>query len=288
MAEESEMHLTSSREVSALYDRITLVKTWQGPWDEIEKRLSSWKIGDVEDCEDMPWPENWNEHRKVKLMDARASRQQAGRGVLTATFVAIRPLVVWGLDFSEVTKDIHTWMADAEKSDARPDLGIISQWEALKDDTAHIKEYTSFKYFSTDDDGQSAAIDIPDGNTKKLAEMIIKGIDSYSIFIPIITCQATAADIETVTGGWCEIGALLGAEYKPEDDDWFDNVGGVTASSLISTVGKYYKSDTETVERRWWMTADRLTVNGDGTLVRNMQWAGVDDINEYLYPVEKD
>ena len=278
----SEPHETSSLDLSASYDRIVCTKTFQGDYTDLLAKIGGLDLG--ADAEEeyqteirAAWPMSWYaDASHIRILDARMSRAQAGRGQLTMTIAGIRNLCVWGLDFTEVSKDIRTWHQDEEDESKKPVLSIISAWEALKGDTANIQNYQQFKYY----DGSSLKEIEKDSPTRKLATMMYHGIESYSIHIPVISCQATSVSLEDITPEcWGSVGENLSKENVPEDPPVFDHLSDADCATILEGVGK----NKDGKDREWLMTADRLTINGDGTFVRNLQWTGLDFIEPLLY-----
>lgn len=281
------MHLTSPMDISVGYDKVIGTKTWQGAVDDLVAMVKQTKFQDtweeaeneVAEAVEKAVPSYWDTTHSV-VTDMRVGRGTAGRGSLSCTVAVIRNMAVWNVDFSEVTKDIRTWHQEKDRDEKeRPDLSAISAWEALKGDSAHVEMYTNFEYF----DGTTEKQMEEGSATRDLAEMMFRGIESYPVYIPVVTCQATSASYNDITASqWGASGQYLSCERYPEDLDGFDHVGGVTADMIMADVGQ----NPDGRSRHWLVTADRLTINGDGTFARTMQWTGLDEIEEKLYKTE--
>lgn len=276
------MHETVSQETSASMTRVVTTVVMQGAYDELVGELKQLTF----DCEgggssSLPVPDGWGSAATcTRACDARLSRTQAGRGVLSVTYEATRSICAWGIDFTEVQKDIRTWRQGEEEEGNRPDLSVIASWEALKGDAAHSAMYANLKYYEN-----GAERKIGDGPTKQLAEMMLRGVESYSIWIPVVSCQATSFN-PGIVGAWGPVGANLGRISAPTaTDEMFDKLGGIDVGTILSGLSQETSPAVSSAgkERKWILTADRMTMNGDGSFTRNLQWTGFGDVEQNLY-----
>lgn len=257
MAEESEesgIHLTVSRQLSHGYDRTTCVETWEGPYDECIAKAAEHTPGRPDVCQDIEdaWP-NVTPEPTVFCSSVNVRRRVANIGTCVIVYQALYNLAVSGLEITVVSKPIKSWKADDESA---PDLGQIEQWEMQKDD--NYAAYAAYKY-----DGTT----VMTGNTLKLAQMIFKGIESYSEYVPVITLTITYYN----GTGMPDFGEILGMQVTPEIPDECTDPLGNFASYVM-------------MKDHWVGTADRETGNNDGTFTRVLQWSGFDHVNEDLYP----
>lgn len=287
----NDVHETLSKDLAVSQTRAVLTVVKQGSYDALEALLSDAKCdyaGDYKNDDLAPSgslfvPNDWGAGATcIRLAECRLARAQGGRGVLTATVEATRGTCAWGLDFTEVTKDVRTWRQGAAKEE-RPDLAVIACWEATKGDTAHAGMYQNFEYF----EGEATKTMDKDSATYSLADMILRGIENYSVWIPVVTCTATTFSSSAVYNNeWGAVGEKLGHVIAPSNPiDAFDLVGGVSANDLVEPLASAASPTTTggNAERKWVMTADRLTVNADGSFTRVLQWTGFDSVEPNLY-----
>ena len=252
-------HLTVEREVVTLFDRVTCTETWQGTYSDCKAKQKNYLPGRQASCPDINdvWPSGVGVQPTVYCAAARCRRTPGGLGVCTIVYQALFNASVAGLDLAEVSKPIKTWKANAANVNERPDLGQIEQWEKQKED--NYEAYAAYKY-----DGMNPMT----GNTKKLAEMIFAGIESYSEYLPVITVTMS---YYIFPQGAPDVGSQLGKKVTPTIPSSYTPVNG--------------NSDLPTkLKPAWVATADRASTNNDGSVTRVQQWTGFDSVNENLYP----
>lgn len=257
-----EEHLTVERTVDTLTDRVTCTEVWEGTYAKCKAIQKGHLPGRTDSCQDIEdvWPDAAGPQPTVFCASASTRRKPGGLGICRIVYQALFNAVTTGLEISEVSKPIKSWKAD-DASDA-PDLGKIQQWEEQKDE--NYAAYAAYKYDGTN---------VMTGNTLKLAQMIFKGIESYSEYVPVITMTTTyysgafPADAKSV-------GEELGKEVSPVVPSGCTIVGGGNPSAVLPTQ----------LKPKWVGTGDRATTNNDGTMHRVQQWSGFDHVEEDLYP----
>ena len=251
----SGIHLTVSRQVSLETDRSTCVENWQGPYDKCLAKAAEHTPGKPDVCKDIndSWP-NVTPRPTVFCSSVNVRRSAAKIGICTIVYQSMYNLAVSGLEITVVEKPIRSWKANDD--DDAPDLGQIEQWEKQKED--NYAAYADYKYDGTN---------VMTGNTKKLAEMIFRGIESYSEYVPVITLTITYYNAP----GLPPHGEFLGKQVTPEVPD--------VCTDPLGNLGSYVM-----MKDHWVGTADRETGNNDGTFTRVLQWSGFDDVEDDLYP----
>ena len=101
------------------------------------------------------------------------------------------------------------------------------------------------------------------GETLALAEKILKGVEYYSVYTPVLTRTSVVANLA---------GISLGGVGK---------IGAPTSSG--SAAGNVNLSTLTALAKEWLKTADRLQGAIDGTFQRVEQWTGADKWDPDLY-----
>jgi hypothetical protein len=168
----------------------------------------------------------------------------------------------WGFSFAEVSKPVKTWLAlklGNDTAQVQRELSKIDLWEQQKSEgPTGMQNYLNFKYDGTNE---------LTGYTLELAKKMQRGIESYSIYMPVATCRRMQN--RPFTDGLGDIG-----KYR---------VGLVSPSEQIES----NRGQLEAIAglKAYWLKAgDDITQNSDGTLSRVETWQGLDDIDKDLYP----
>ena len=251
-------HLTVSKEISLGPVVNRKVETWQGPFDKLLGKAKAYVIGAYVDDGDLPSGGSDTQGGGCGyafVSDVKLSREKGGVGRLVVTYSQNRQLVFVSVDNTEVQRPIKTWKADAE--DDAPDLAKIREWEA-KEET-NYSDYASFKGLG--------------GNTKKLAEMIFKGIEHYSVYAPVVTLTAT-----TFSFPQTDLVRIGGAYAEPKFPYPWDLAHGISQSSLTQ-----YLKKTSNDDYKWVLVSSRSTLNADGTYQWVLQYQACDSVEEELF-----
>lgn len=248
----TESHLDTPRSLSKQPGLTLITRTWVGDYDRFEAFAKTLTVGrEVEtfssiDISTDDIPDGF-------LAAAELTSLNGKRGRLSLTIAKHQENVeVWGLEPAEIQKPIRTWMADAQNTADRPDLTLLDNWAAQAGNQALADDYHNYRW-----NGQELS-----GNTKKLAEMIRQGIESYLVYTPVVTCVTRLNEIPD------DIGEDLGKICVPKSKD-SDMKDAVTKLAALA--------------EDWLKTADRIQGALDGTFTRTQQWTGADKWNENLY-----
>ena len=183
-----------------------------------------------------------------------ATRQQGGLGTLQVTFSARDEIETWNLDFLEIQKPIINWHFGLENG---PDLQQLRKWQRLETVDGAWDAYSNFLTEVGDESSKLT------GDTLKLADKIIKGVEYFSVYTPVLTRTSVVTDLESLTlGGVGKIGEPAAGDTA---------AGNVELSTLTA------------LAKEWLKTADRLQGAVDGTFQRVEQWTGADKWDEDLY-----
>ena len=191
---------------------------------------------------------------------ATLTRREGGRGTLELSVRVLNGYSWWGFSFSEISKPVKTWLATkiTNRDTLISELGKIDLWESqLNLGDAGRENYYNLRYDSTHR---------LEGDTKKLAEKILNGIESYSVYTPVATCRRTQN--EPFTDGLNSIGKYVTRLVSPSPQVPA-NAGQLAAISGMRNI--------------WLKTSDEITQNSDGTLSRTETWTGYDTIDGDLY-----
>lgn len=242
--------------------------TWQGDYDELYYKSLQYRIGRVEEASSEEFPEATLGSAVVTANNL--TRREGNLGDLSISLAVLH----WSqekhwycsLDYVAVPKDIRTWKP---VGDVAPDLTIIQYWEGMK--ATEPQYYAQYKYREppTEEGELGELVDIPDGTTKKLAEMIFQGVNNYTIHAPCITASTynlTYAD--------------LFAKKIDKQVAWFALKSYLEASSIgIVNWGSLIE-----IADVWIMTDFKVTTQANGLSQMTMRWLGATDAREELYP----
>lgn len=242
-------------------EREVWTEVLEGTFDELMVEAAKYKVGTPLDvsAEDFDGGEIWSEYQGTCINSALAlSRKEGLLGELTHSFMYVLKREMWTLDMAEISKDIRTWLALQSGQTAQTtaqELMKIAQWQAFKD----AGDYDSWAHFQYDTSGNTLT-----GDTLKLAQKMMKGVDTYTIYAPVLTRTTTWATMPDGVGN-------VGVIETPSVREGWEIVGG----NLTAWVG---------LANMWLKTASRSSPNNDGTYTLVEQWTGADEIDGDLYP----
>ena len=250
----TETHLDTPRGLSKQPGLTLTTRTWVGDYDALEAYAANLTVGrkvsgtSTSGVTDVP---------DGFLASAELAALNGKRGRLSLTIAKHQDNVeVWGLEPAEIQKPIRTWKAN--DPDDPPDLSALARWERLKDLEGGWEAYLAFQT----DAGPATSSNTLEGNTLTLAQMILKGIEGYLVYTPVVTCVTRLNEIPD------DIGAALGMVGAPTSND----------PNMDGAVEKLAK-----LAKKWLKTADRIQGTLDGTYTRTQQWTGADDWDANLY-----
>lgn len=272
------LHLTVSARLVMESMRRLEVQTWEGEQEEVIDAFLKMKVG--EQTEGglkflTPADETWGTPFVGGL---QAPRRAGNVWTCAVTYVQLRKVVLWTLDFAEVQKDIRTWRqnlpagSDGEPNPDAPDLVKLAQWERAKE----LNDWSDYDAFQTAD-GEAL-----EGATLELAQMIRKGIESYTIHTPVPTMTMRYFDEVS------NVGKLLD-KYLPSlpygPPNWTELGGADIHGQLDALTNEATDGSggTGTIAYKWLCTADKATPNGDGSCTRTVQFMRVDAVEDKLY-----
>lgn len=242
-------HLTQQQRIEFNFEQELRSETWQGSFDELHALFEQYANSGPDRGDGMVWT------------GGALSRREGDRGVLEMSAKICTGYSWWGFSFAEVSKPIRTWLAIKMGSDdtaVQRELSKIDRWEMQKNEgTQGLQDYEQFKYDGTN---------VLTGDTLELAKKIKRGIESYSIYMPVATCRRMQTT--PFTDGLNQIGRYRRGLVSPTEQIPA-NRGQLAAVSAL----KEY----------WLKTGDEISQNSDGTLSRTETWQGLDDIDKDLY-----
>ena len=270
-------HITYSAQLFSEPLRRGEVQTWEGDGNDIVNAFRGITVGS---------PTSMFRHITAANDDwgtpyvagVQAPRRTGGVWTMQVTVAQLRKCVLWTLDFAEIQKDIRTWRQDLRLTDDPepsvdiPDLSKLSQWELAKD----IQDYTDYDAFKTVD---GVALE---GGTLELAQMIRKGIESYTIHTPVPTM--TMRYFDEVSG----TGALLDKYLTslPTGPTGWKELGGAEVQAQLNDLTTFHTDGAGgvgTITYRWLCVSDKSTPNGDGSCTRVVQFMRVNQVEDKLY-----
>ena len=240
-------HLTQQERIDFNFEAETRTETWQGSFDELNRMIDEMSMGGPASGDGV-------------YTGAALARREGGRGTLEIAVRVLNGYSWWGFSFSEISKPVRTWLATkiTNKTTLASELNKINLWEAQKDmGDAGIENYLNYRYDSTH---------ALSGDTLKLAQKIVQGIESYSVYTPVATCRRTQNT--PFADGLNSIGKYVTSLVSPTEQVPA-NAGQLAA---IASMRPF-----------WLKTSDEITQNSDGTLSRTETWTGYDSIDVDLY-----
>lgn len=210
----------------------------------------------------------------VKVIVNKSIRHKvAGRGTVTFTIKCFNKGYEGNIDFERVDRDIHCWRALC--STEKPILSQVKLWERnLEIDRPDLWE--ALKYVGNDGD----VVEITDPPTRTLCGMIMRGVESYPEYYPVLNVTITFAKHPCALGLTFKTGALLGRVVKYEDilPEEYDMPLGETSGSP-STATDFKQLEGEHI----LCTADKLQMNGDGSYTLNRSFMKCRQIEPEIY-----
>lgn len=256
------IHLIVPLQATQTAEREVWTEVWEGTTDECIDMAKNFKVGTP-----FPLPPGgdydpmWNEYQEPVINTGMTLTRKPGNlAELSHSYMSVLKREMWSLDMAEITKDIRTWLVlKMGEVAAAPELAKIAQWQAQKD-AGDYGAWSSFQYY----DSAGVVHDL-EGDTKTLAEKMIKGVDSYTIYAPVLTRSTLWATMPDMVG---EVGVI----ETPAVRDGWEVIGAEDLTAWTS------------LTNMWLKTASRSSPNQDGTYSLIEQWTGADDIDGDLYP----
>ena len=272
----SGLHLTYTAQLFSEPMRRGEVQTWEGAESSVVAAFKVLKVGEkAGNVKFLSMDGSWG---TPFIGGVQAPRRAGKTWAMQVTVVQLRKCVLWTLDFAEIQKDIRTWRQEIPVIDGQqpgsdiPDLSKLAQWEKAKD----VQDYKDYDAFKTVD---GVALE---GGTLELAQMIRKGIESYTIHTPVPTM--TMRYFDEVTG----TGALLDKYLSslPSGPTGWEELGGADIQSQLNDLSSFHTDGAGgvgTISYQWLCVSDKSTPNGDGSCTRVVQFMRVNKVEEKLY-----
>lgn len=259
-------HLTVERRVvyGELVNRNEI--SYQGSWSKIVEKAKDFVVGGVVACDLEAGEGDTGAIGAPRVSTVTTTRGVGGVSRTTVVITQNRHVCSFGVDWTEVSKPIRTWHAD--RGSGAPDLERIRTWEAQKEGSP--ASYYGLKIGNTP----------LDGDTRKLASFIAKGIETYSRYAPVVTVACNIESPERVGELYPQIGAV--SDEPPAPNGW-TNAAGKTLADIVNGIGN---SPTTGEPYEWLLVKSQITQNGDGTFAWNICWQGADSIERDLYTVD--
>lgn len=252
-------HLSVTRELQLGMTVNRKIETWEGPYDKLCDISKGVDKAEVVSDPDLPTGSSDTEaggYGYPFVSDIKLTRGNGNVGRMQITITQNRQVAIISVDFTEVQRPIKTWRADAAEDE--PDLAKIREWEAMED--TNYAAYSNFTGLS--------------GNTKKLAEMIFKGIEHYTVYAPVVTVTLNTYSFPQLS--LYPVGKAYGTPEIPYG--WND----IHGRSMDDVVRNLNKPDSQH-GYKWILGSSRSTPNADGTNQWVLQYQACDSIEEDLF-----
>lgn len=240
-------HQTQQERIEFNFEAESRTVTWQGSFEELNRMIDEIAVGGPAKDDGV-------------YTGAALTRREGGRGTLELVGKILNGYSWWGFSFAEISKPVKTWLATkiTDRDVLARELNKIDLWESQKTlGESGQRNYFNFRY---DNDNRL------EGYTLKLAEKMLQGIESYSVYTPVATCRRTQN--EPFTDGLDSIGKYVTRLASPTEQV------PANAGQLAAIAG---------MREYWLKTSDEITQNSDGTLSRTETWTGYDSIDADLY-----
>lgn len=277
MADQSSITLSHPLTLAQNEGGNSLVVSWTGPVEDLKEKLRSiqfFKPYDGEGSDLFPSGGSttsgagWSYPFAAR---ASMSRERGPVARLDVTIMQVRIAGAWGLDFVEVQKPILAWRAPGTPSGSTdekdvPDVAKLKAWMKLGEEDPSNDDYAGFKV-----DGVALV-----KATKTVAEMIYKGVEVYSVYLPVATWQCRVFDPPDVSiylpGKIVELAAPHGIA----------EIGDKAFTSHLSALASPWTGE----NYKWLRSGSRVAQNPDGTYLWTVTFQAVEDADSDLYPSE--
>ena len=250
----SGLHLTFTAQLFIEAMRRGEVQTWEGGQSAILSAFKALKVGAPATNYKFITAAN-GDWGTPFVGGVQAPRRHGKVWTMQVTVVQLRKCVLWTLDFAEVQKNIKTWMQNIPVTEDQSDYSS--------------PDLDNFKTV----DGDELT-----GRTRDLAEMIYKGIDSYTIHTPVPTLSMRYFDEVEGTGALLDK-YLQALPTGPQD---WKELGGANIHGQLDALKEVQMSG-GTIVYKWLCISDKATPNGDGSCTRMIQFMRVDEVEQNLY-----
>lgn len=248
--------------------------TWEGDYDACKVMYDTDYCNEDVSDEDTFVVAASGKHPMVKVIVNKSIRHKvAGRGTVTFTIKCFNKGYEGNIDFERVDRDIHCWRALC--STEKPILSQVKLWERnLEIDRPDLWE--ELKYVGNNGD----VVSITDPPTRTLCGMIMRGVESYPEYYPVLNVMITFAKHPCALGLTFKTGALLGRVVQDTDilpEEYNMPLGETIGSPSPETDFKQLEGE------HILCTADKLQMNGDGSYTLNRSFMKCRQIEPEIY-----
>lgn len=262
-------HESQGFSITRQFDRQISSKVFQGDQSQIQAYVEGLQVGDYNHKESITESPQLVTGVNMRRMNAEICEAT----VQTTKFLK---RAVWGFDFHPLSKPTITFRYPGE-TDATVNLRAhrIRGWEALRD-ANRLPEYLDFRciiYNSENEEIGTAKLDSTSTegcgpNTLAIAQKLMRGQDTYTIYYPVITCTRTSDepftdDLDSV-----------GKRFTPSIGAGWTTHGNPDQLKAVLALKAY-----------WVETGDNIATNIDGSFTRRQVWTGMDDLDKDFYPL---
>ena len=246
------LHCTQSAE------REVWTEVLEGTYDECVSEASKYKVGTyvtLPTGDDGVWGDSDYQDEIINC-SLNLNRKEGGLAELSHAYMYVLKREMWLIDMAEITKDIRTWLVLAlGEAEAATELAKVANWQAFKDN-GDLEAWKNFQY---DEQGNTLQ-----GDTRVLAQKMMKGVDTYTIYAPVLTRTTLWSSMPTDVGN-------VGVIEVPAVRAGWEVIGAADIAAWVALANK------------WLKTASRSSPNQDGTYSLVEQWTGADEIDGDLY-----
>lgn len=201
-------------------------------------------------------------------------KKVAGRGTVVFTVKGYFRGYEGNLDFERVDKNILTWRALCKEN--VPILDQVRNWQKMLD-LGRLDLYSEYKYVTE----SGGTVEITDEPTKKLCQMIFRGVESYPEYYPVLNISVSFAKHPAELGiSGFVAGSLLGKVVKSPDmipSGYSVPIGSTSSASSPQT-------DFDNVAGNFILcNGDKLQCNGDGSYTLNRSFMKLRQMEPDLY-----
>lgn len=259
----AEAHLTTGSTITRLGDRIVVDCPYESTTIQAETKAAESNIG---------WAATGDIGLGTGVIEnalgivrtgLRVSEREAGLATTNESISVLLKVESWNVDFSEISKDIRSWISAPNGGGmtgvaAAAEQAKVRAWESLADNNPPDLDHWGAMQYPTGSTFANLT-----GAALKVAQKIMKGVQSYSIYAPVVTRTTVWPFKPDVTG-------KLGKIDTPASRDGWTSYNGET----YSFTG---------LADSWLKNVERSSPNGDGTFTLTEGWLGADEVDADLY-----
>lgn len=246
---------------------------WNGEYDELREKSQKYPIGFYEGTDNEDFPEAINGFVVIANSLTRREGKLADLSISVSSVTDVDKDWFCSLDMVAVPKDIRTWKPSG-MNEPPPDLKQIQYWEGTKESEPEL--YAQYKYREPAPDGSPEGtlgeIKTLEENTKKLAEMIFNGVNTYTIHAPCLTMSTYDVALADV--------------YNARIDHQVDTSKLAGRLKLFAIGAVEWDKVIKDMAKVWIQTDYKLTTQANGLSQLTVRWIGADEAREELYPQE--